>query len=530
MAVIEQISSQDIYGQDILYDIGAKGINISYNDNLNIIQKIDEVENSIDNKIGDKVDVNGGSLANTVAGSVTSQSNVSAIIATDRGSTIWGKINAIISAINNKVNSIDGSLANTVAGSITNQSNMTNVTATDKGSVIWGKINAIISKVSNLITQTNTLSTQLSNKIDKNGGDTSGTYVTNISSTSTVSTITTTNTLAQAWGKINALITDYLNKHKYATVYRNDSNMSAQGGAPHGIRYYNEQLQVYIPNSASSASTQDAGSWNTILKPLPKLVKWSDNATDNEIIAMLDAHYNNLLNIDCFWAAGDKRKINLSAMTSTGGYVNETHIAQTITFTILDFDHDTLITPINGHTKAAITVQQKDCLCYGDPQTVTGSSNRENGVMNTTNTNDGGWRDCGRRKWCNEIYYNAIPSTIKNKIKLVYKYSGDGSASSIRDQQILTTQDKIFLLSDGEATGNDPGIEGFLYLYMDVNFYPLKEGFIKLPKYTSDHDGHTWWTRTPTSTNQYRSIMSGGSRTSGNATATNYGLAPAFCL
>ena len=98
--------------------------------------------------------------------------------------------------------------------------------------------------------------------------------------------------------------------------------------------------------------------------PVP-LVSWS-TGTDAEIKAMVDSYYAGevtLADIRSVWSIGDEREVTLSAMAATG--VGESHRAQSVKVVILDFDHDTLTTPINGKTKALISVQPPTLVPVG---------------------------------------------------------------------------------------------------------------------------------------------------------------------
>ena len=249
------------------------------------------------------------------------------------------------------------------------------------------------------------------------------------------------------------------------------------------------------------------------------------NGTDEEIVAMIEAHYNNKINISEYWAVGDKRNVSLYAMSATG--VDESHRAQTVQFAIADFEHDTLSTAINGHTKAAVTLTQVNCLmdATSASNSDNGSNDTERGYMNSSHTNSGGWTSCARRTWCNNIYYAALPSTIKSAVKSVNKLTSAGSQSST----INTTSDKVFLLSEieifGSITYSFSG-EGTQYTY-----YKTQSNRYKMPKWNSSRGSQYWWERSP-----YRSGSGGFCRvgvdgyvdrdSAGNA----YGLAPCFCI
>ena len=156
------------------------------------------------------------------------------------------------------------------------------------------------------------------------------------------------------------------------------------------------------------------------------LVPWS-TGTDKEIANMINGYYNgkiSLADIQSVWGVGDTRTVRLSAMPAT--YVNEKHRTQVVEYQILGFNHDNLVTPINGKTKALITVDQKNCLMdkinydnmkKGHPEII--SPRTEDGFINATNDNTTGWKNCARRKWCNEIYRNSLPNYLK-KLPIIH--------------------------------------------------------------------------------------------------------------
>ena len=145
--------------------------------------------------------------------------------------------------------------------------------------------------------------------------------------------------------------------------------------------------------------------------------------------------------------------------------------------------------------------------------------------MNSTDTNAGGWKDCARRKWCNEIYYNALPSVFKSMVKEVNKKTSAGNQSST----INTTKDKAFLLSESEIYGSTtyskPG-EGSQYEY-----YKTTANRYKLPKWSSSSNSHIYWDRSPrgSSSSYFCSVSIGGSA-DWNSASHAYGFAPCLCI
>lgn len=250
------------------------------------------------------------------------------------------------------------------------------------------------------------------------------------------------------------------------------------------------------------------------------------NGTDEEIVAMIEAHYNDKINLSDYWAVGDTRNVNLSAMSATG--VGESHRAQTVQLVIGDFEHDELTTSINGHAKAAITLLQKDCLM--DATSVSnsnnGSADTERGYMNSTNTNVGGWKSCARRTWCNNVYFSALPSALQSIVKTVNKKVSVGNNSST----IETVQDKIFLAAEIEIFGSTTysyageGTQYQFYKNVTANRY-------KMPKWNSSYVSNRYWQRSPYSgdTTCFCCVDSNGNASSTSASSA-YGVAPCLCI
>jgi hypothetical protein len=244
-----------------------------------------------------------------------------------------------------------------------------------------------------------------------------------------------------------------------------------------------------------------------------------DTSTDEQLTNMVNAYYNGIITLDdvkSVWSVGDKRKISLSAMETTG--VGESHVAQDQYFTILDFEHDDLVTSVNSKTKALITIQQLNVLSN---ETAT-----ENGYMNSSNTNLGGWDACARRTWCNNIFKTALPNYIQEIIRPVKKLTSAGNKSTT----INTSTDSIFLLSEIEIFGSttySASGEGTQYEY-----YKTSSNRIKYSGNASTNGStNRWWERSPQSrgTDSFCLVYSKGTVYTGGASYV-YGLAPAFCI
>lgn len=259
---------------------------------------------------------------------------------------------------------------------------------------------------------------------------------------------------------------------------------------------------------------------------LLKIVAFA-TGTDKEIAAMIEAHYNNKINIADYWAVGDMRTVHLSAMAATG--VKESHRAQDVQFVIGDFNHDDLATSINGHTKAAVTLLQKDCLMDASNASnpVNGFRNSENGYMNSSPTNAGGWKNCARRAWCNNVFFAALPSTWQSMVKIVNKKSGTGGGSSSGTE---ITADKIFIAAEIEIFGsrtNSVNGEGTQYQY----YKNATANKWKMPKWTSNYVSNVYLERSPYSgyTNGFCIVDYNGNESYGSANSA-FCIAPNFCI
>lgn len=238
---------------------------------------------------------------------------------------------------------------------------------------------------------------------------------------------------------------------------------------------------------------------------------------------MVKAYYEgkfSLSDVKSVWHIGDKRTVHLSAMEAQ--YVSESHHAQDVQMVILDFDHDTLTTSINGKTKALVTIDQKDCLM--DEGCTNAFYNSENGYMNAIRSNDGGWKECDRRKWCNNIYYNAFNQTFKRIIKQAQHITYSNSRTTTDDYAFLPSEYEIF----GRAYWSNQ--EGTIYpYYINSSDRTKKPVHYRPPSYK----GITavYWNRSRSSSNStYFGAMNASNTMGADFADDLLPIAPAVCL
>lgn len=286
-------------------------------------------------------------------------------------------------------------------------------------------------------------------------------------------------------------------------------------GLTNGKKYY----FALFPYNTDGIYNYDAG--NRLLGEPEglKIVTFADG-TDAEITKMIEAHYAGKINIGDYWAVGDKRTIHHNAMSATG--VSESHKANDYAYVIIGIEHDDLVTPINGKTKAAITIQTERML-YLDTTTKYNSSydtSHECGYMNSSRINDGGWQDCERRIWCNEVYKKCLPTYIQNMMKQVKKKTTGGSISN--DYAFLPSEIEIF----GSTTYSFAG-EGKQYQY----FKNATANRYKKPRHGSDYVSGYYWERSPFSSgsNSFCRVNLDGGAGTGDASDT-FGVVPCLCI
>lgn len=206
-----------------------------------------------------------------------------------------------------------------------------------------------------------------------------------------------------------------------------------------------------------------------------------------------------------FFNVGDEKVVTLS----TG---------EEITLVILGFDHDNL----TAGGKAPITIGMKNCLASMYP-------------MNASNTNAGGWNGSAMRTSTMATLLSQLPSDLRNVIKSVNKLASAGNQSS----DIVTSSDKLFLLSAIELTGNTvaPSTgapynqEGVQYeYYKTVKDGTQSSGRIK---YSANGGGAAciWWLRSPCAayaTSFYAVSATGIMRYGGASSAV--GVSFGFCI
>ena len=238
----------------------------------------------------------------------------------------------------------------------------------------------------------------------------------------------------------------------------------------------------------------------------PKIVSWADG-TDEEIAAMVAAADAGQINLSDYWKAGDMRTVQLSSM-QRGSVPNasERHAAQSVQFVLTDPGHYTLASGQPCH----FVVIQKDCL-------------KEYGVMNSQNTNSGGWNSCPRRTWCNSVYRNAIPSTLRGIFKQFKVRTANGSGSGVTE-----STDWFSLFSEKEVFGSTMYANSSAESKnSQLTWFKTSSNRIK----RVNGSAYYWWERSPLSgnSNSFCFVTFNGNA-DWNIANYSIGLAPFGCI
>lgn len=238
---------------------------------------------------------------------------------------------------------------------------------------------------------------------------------------------------------------------------------------------------------------------------------WADG-TDAEIADALTRHYNNEINLHDYWTVGDERVVSLSAMSAYSP-LTDTHAEQDVVMVLVNEGGKDLVTPINGHTECAFVVGQKDCLL-------------ETGAMYASTSNRG-WASSDRRSWCNNAYYNAIPSTLRS----IFKQHINKNCNSYQTAGVSNSTDYFCLPAVKEVTGvRDSADMASIYLEQ-FSYYEVATNRIKRLGIKGNANGYwtnsKYYTTSSSSSTQrlmFRISDSGGH--GGNSVVSMHGIAP----
>ena len=274
------------------------------------------------------------------------------------------------------------------------------------------------------------------------------------------------------------------------------------------------QFLDYVVSDNESAypyGGEQGGYWYKIYGGPFNIVTWA-NGTDEEIVKMVEMADQGVINLSDYWAVGDIRTVQLSAMSATG--VGESHAAQQVDLVLMHAGgYDLNEAVASGRTKCSFVVGLKDSLA-------------EAGYMNSSNTNSGSWNGSARRTWCNNVFRNAIPSTLRvifKQFKTVtaQTYNGSTNQTSV-DYFALPAEREIF---DARNQCNQTEYNALF----QFDYYKTASNRVK--KRGKTGTSSLWWERSPYYNYSafFCDVTKSGEAGYDNANSS-YGLAPFGCI
>lgn len=225
-----------------------------------------------------------------------------------------------------------------------------------------------------------------------------------------------------------------------------------------------------------------------------------------------------------YWKPGDTIDIPIKGTVGTLA-INGTYKA-----VILGIDHNQSIEGNGIHFIVGKDSSNKDIAFYDSNLGSTGSSAAFR--MNTTNVNSGGWNNSFMRKTICAAFLSALPTEWQNAISACTKYSDNTGGGNDKANNVTSTSDKIFLLSEFETQGARTYANSAEKDKQEQYEY-YKNGNSKA-RYR--HDDNTsflnWWLRSANSSNatNFCIVLSLGNRVEVDNAYKSSGFAPAFKL
>lgn len=117
--------------------------------------------------------------------------------------------------------------------------------------------------------------------------------------------------------------------------------------------------------------------------------------------------------------------------------------------------------------------------------------------MSTSNSTDGGWRDCYMRSTIIPQFENAISTDLKNVVKTstIYSHNYTGGSQNDNASYVTTTQDKFYPLAEFEIFGARIYANSYEKNHqVQVEYYKLGNSRIKYQSTNQSFAGN-WWGR-----------------------------------
>lgn len=222
----------------------------------------------------------------------------------------------------------------------------------------------------------------------------------------------------------------------------------------------------------------------TTSQPLQITVASWSTGSDDDIQKMLNAHYNDLIDIHDYWNIGEEREIQID-MTNFSwwtGYDNY----ERVELVLMGAEARTLSSPINGHTKGAFVVGYKGVM-YNTFEDINPTYDYSKFTK--------GWEDSAIREFLNGTYFENLPIGIQAIAKYHENITSNAIIPKYGDPQFIISHDRVALFTQMEVFGHayHPSESSEIE---QIEYYETAANRVKNHMYKISADGENWTTRT----------------------------------
>lgn len=242
-------------------------------------------------------------------------------------------------------------------------------------------------------------------------------------------------------------------------------------------------------------------------KPV-EIVSWADG-TPAQIKAMINAEKAGQIDTSDYWNVGDKRTFQLSAIpayTKDGVEIIPAQLPQTIEIALA---HKGVYQDVNNKTCSWV-VSFVNCLL-------------QLGKINSTNTNNGSWKDADIRSYLNNYVFNAMGA----EDKAIFRQFKTITANPYNGTMLETTNDFLALCAEKEIFG-----EEHYGNVTEANALTQFDYYKTIATHTKTANGNLcyWWQRSPCKDFDSAFCLANVGNASFDTAANNNGISPFGCI
>ena len=246
-------------------------------------------------------------------------------------------------------------------------------------------------------------------------------------------------------------------------------------------------MSLSVKNALGGGKPEGLYVWKKYFYFDPATVSWA-GGTDKEIVKMVQLADEGLINLADYWSVGDERQVTLSRIGATE--LEPSYAEQTVTFVLMNAGGKTLAnaTP-SGRSECSFIVGMKNGLA-------------EKRSMDYTSKI---WDSCARRTWCNGLFRNAIPGSLRDIFKQHLNVTANGAGTTT-----VTSTDYFALPAEKEVFGSNTYADSTAEANLtQFDYYKTSSNRIK--KTGDGGSAYIWWERSTNLSYGFCRVQSNGS-------------------